>query len=77
MFGTSVAPQVDQKVLESFKKDGINFAGYNPPAKKQEDDTGSKEFADLFNIADSKIRDRATEKPKYDLNYNPIQIEQY
>lgn len=26
----------------------------------------------MFNIADSKIKDRATEKPKFDLSYNPI-----
>ena len=64
-------------MLDSFKKDGFNFGGYTAPVKKPEDDTGSKEFADLFNIADSKIKDRATEKPKYDLNYNPAQVEEY
>lgn len=76
MFGTNIAPSVNQQVLDSFKKDGFNFGGYNPPVKEKED-TGSKEFADLFNIADSKIKDRATEKPRFDLNYNPAQVEEY
>ena len=46
--------------------------GKNPIPKK-EDLEGPKEFADLFNIADSKIKDRAHEKPKFDLNYVPLQ----
>lgn len=39
---------------------------------KKEDIGASREFAELFSLADTKIKDRAHEKPKYDLNYNPI-----
>lgn len=45
--------------------------GKNPVPKKEEPE-GSKEFAELFSLADTKIKDRTHEKPKYDLNYNPI-----
>jgi len=38
---------------------------------KPKNDEGEKEFAELFNLADSKIKDRSHEKPKYDLTYNP------
>ena len=48
--------------------------GANPVKPKNEE--GSKEFAELFNLADSKIKDRAHEKPRYDLSYNPIQLQQ-
>ena len=43
--------------LESFKKDGFNLMG-SQQQKKQQDEEGAKEFADLFNLADSKIKDR-------------------
>lgn len=58
------------KVIDSFKKDGFNILGKDPIPKKIEPE-GSKEFAELFNLADNKIKDRAHEKPKYDLSYNP------
>jgi hypothetical protein len=38
---------------------------------KQKNDEGCKEFAELFNLADQKIKDRTHEKPRYDLSYNP------
>lgn len=62
-----------QKVLDSFTKDGFNIMGKNPVPKKEEPE-GSKEFAELFSLADTKIKDRTHEKPKYDLNYNPAQV---
>lgn len=43
---------------------------------KPVNEEGSKEFAELFNIADTKIKDRTHEKPRYDLEYKPIQIPQ-
>jgi hypothetical protein len=49
--------------------------GKNPVPKK-EDVEGSREFAELFSLADTKIKDRAHEKPKFDLNYVPINIPQ-
>jgi hypothetical protein len=42
--------------LQSFKKDGFNILGKEPV--KKVDEEGAKEFADLFNLADSKIKDR-------------------
>lgn len=48
----------------------------NNPVPKKVDVEGSKEFAELFSLADSKIKDRAHEKPKFDLNYAPINIHQ-
>ena len=44
--------------LESFQKDGFNLLG-KQAIKKKEHEEGQKEFADLFNLADSKIKDRA------------------
>jgi hypothetical protein len=38
---------------------------------KPKNDEGSKEFADLFSLADQKIKDRTHEKPRFDLSYNP------
>lgn len=32
--------------------------GSHQPIKKQEEDEGAKEFAELFNLADTKIKDR-------------------
>jgi len=43
--------------------------GREPVKPKNEE--GQREFAELFNLADTKIKDRAHEKPKYDLTYNP------
>ena len=34
VFGTNIAPTVNQSVLDSFKKDGFNFGGYKAPEKK-------------------------------------------
>jgi hypothetical protein len=48
--------------------------GRNPQPKKQEDLEGAKEFADLFSMANSKIKDRAHEKPRFDLDYVPISV---
>jgi hypothetical protein len=55
---------------DSFRKDGFNIMGKQPV--KVVDEEGAKEFADLFNIADSKIKDRASNKPQYNLDYNPV-----
>jgi hypothetical protein len=56
--------------IESFQKDGFKIMGREPV--KMKNDEGTREFAELFNLADTKIKDRAHEKPKYDLTYNPI-----
>ena len=40
------------------------------PIKKQ-DEEGQKEFGELFNLADTKIKDRAQEMRKQDYTYNP------
>jgi hypothetical protein len=45
--------------------------GKDPIPPKKEEEEGAKEFAQLFNLADTKIKDRAHEKPKYDFTYNP------
>ena len=63
------------KVIDSFKKDGFNILGKDPIPKKQEME-GSREFAELFSLADTKIKDRAHEKPSFELNYTPIQLQQ-
>lgn len=55
--------------IESFQKDGFKILGREPI--KVKNDEGQREFADLFNLADTKIKDRAHEKPRYDLSYNP------
>ncbi len=55
---------------ESFQKDGFNILGKNPQPKKVENE-GSKEFAELFDLANTKIKDRAHERPKFEYNYNP------
>ena len=56
--------------VESFLKDGFNInGGYNPTQKKEPEQ--SKEFADLFNMAETKIKDRTHDKPKYEYDYNP------
>jgi hypothetical protein len=75
IFGNNVTPPQTHfggsgpNIVDSFKKDGFNIMGKNPIPQKNEE--GSKEFAELFSIADTKIKDRAHEKPKFDLNYNP------
>jgi hypothetical protein len=38
---------------------------------RPKNDEGSKEFAELFSLADQKIKDRTHEKPRFDLSYNP------
>lgn len=38
---------------------------------KVKDEEGQREFAELFSLADTKIKDRTHEKPRYDLTYNP------
>ena len=43
--------------------------GKDPVKPKNEE--GQREFAELFSLADTKIKDRAHEKPKFDLSYNP------
>jgi hypothetical protein len=43
--------------------------GKEPVKPKNEE--GEREFAELFSLADTKIKDRAHEKPKFDLSYNP------
>lgn len=55
--------------IESFQKDGFKIMGREPVKVKNEE--GQREFAELFSLADTKIKDRAHEKPKYDLTYNP------
>jgi len=59
--------------IESFKKDGFNILGKQAFIKKEEEE-GSKEFAELFSLADTKIKDRSQpiQKPSYE--YNPIVI---
>lgn len=42
----------------SFKKDGFNLLGNEPLKKPGFDDSQNKEFADLFSMADTKIKDR-------------------
>ena len=56
-------------MLESFQKDGFNILGRQPVKKENEE--GQKEFAELFNLADTKIKDRAQEMRKQDYTYNP------
>lgn len=46
------------------------------PVKVVNNDEGSKEFADLFSLVDSKIKDRAHDKPTFDLTYNPPSYQQ-
>jgi hypothetical protein len=41
---------------DSFARDGFNIMGKQQ--MKKVDEEGSKEFADLFSLADSKIKDR-------------------
>jgi len=60
--------------IESFQKDGFKIMGREPV--KVKNDEGTREFAELFSLADTKIKDRAHEKPKYDLTYNPIAHQQ-
>ena len=55
--------------IESFQRDGFKIMGKEPV--KPKNDEGSREFAELFNLADSKIKDRTHEKPRFDLSYNP------
>ena len=55
--------------IESFQKDGFKVLGKEPVKPKNEE--GSKEFAELFSLADQKIKDRNHEKPRFDLSYNP------
>lgn len=66
---SNMAMQGPGPSIESFQKDGFKILGKEPI--KPKNDEGQKEFADLFNLADTKIKDRAHEKPKYDLSYNP------
>lgn len=47
--------------FESFQRDGFKILGREPIKTKNEET--SKEFAELFNLADTKIKDRAHEKP--------------
>lgn len=60
--------------IESFQKDGFKILGKEPIKPKNEE--GQREFAELFNLADTKIKDRAHEKPKFDLTYNPVPVSQ-
>ena len=46
-------------------------------AMKKEDDEGAKEFADLFSLADSKIKDREQKTEKFDYSYNPPSAQSY
>lgn len=59
--------------IESFQKDGFKIMGKDPIKPKNEE--GQREFAELFNLADTKIKDRAHDKPKYDLTYNPVPVQ--
>lgn len=61
--------------IESFQKDGFRIMG-REPVKVVNNDEGSKEFADLFSLVDSKIKDRAHDKPTFDLTYNPPSYQQ-
>lgn len=58
--------------VESFQKDGFNILGKQPVKPKPVDEEGAKEFAELFSIADSKIKDRSQKKPQMSYDYNPI-----
>ena len=58
--------------IESFQKDGFKITGAEPIKTKNEE--GQREFAELFSLADTKIKDRAHEKPRFDLSYNPINL---
>lgn len=59
-------------MIDSFKRDGFNIMG-NEPVKKVQEEEGNREFAELFSLADTKIKDRnqGYQKPSFD--YNPIQ----
>lgn len=56
---------------DSFRRDGFNILGKEPV--KKVDEEGSKEFADLFSIADSKIKDRGDTRVKASYEYNPAE----
>ncbi len=43
--------------------------GREPVKTKNEE--GQREFAELFSLADTKIKDRSHDKPRFDLSYNP------
>ena len=55
--------------IESFQKDGFKIMGKEPI--KVKDQESQREFAELFSLADTKIKDRTHEKPRYDLTYKP------
>jgi hypothetical protein len=44
-------------MLDSFKRDGFNIMGKEPV--KKVDEEGQREFAELFSLADTKIKDRS------------------
>ena len=75
MGGAPVASGPGPKQLESFQRDGFNIMGKQ--AMKKEDDEGAKEFADLFSLADSKIKDREQKTEKFDYSYNPPSAQSY
>ena len=68
--GAPVASGPGPKQLESFQRDGFNVLG-RQAMKKEEDVEGAKEFADLFSLADTKIKDREQKTEKFDYSYNP------
>ncbi len=77
-YATSGLPQASNSgfsgpSIESFQKDGFKIMGRDPIKPKNEE--GQREFAELFNLADTKIKDRAHDKPKYDLTYKPTVTE--
>mmetsp|Transcript_19818 Transcript_19818/g.14569 ORF Transcript_19818/g.14569 Transcript_19818/m.14569 type:complete len:86 (-) Transcript_19818:77-334(-) len=68
--GASFGAGPSANVIDSFKRDGYNIMG-NQPSKKV-DDEATKEFAELFSLADTKIKDRQQEYQKPSFDYNPI-----
>lgn len=56
---------------DSFKRDGFNILGNEPIKKPTYDDSSAKEFADLFSMANTKIKDRGDNKPTMSFDYNP------
>ncbi len=58
-------------MIDSFKRDGFNIMGKEP--QKKVDEEGQREFAELFSLADTKIKDRSQTYQKPSFEYNPIQ----
>jgi len=67
--GGSYPQGPNSNVLDSFKRDGYNIMGKQAV---KVDEEGAKEFADLFNLADTKIKDRNQDYQKPSFEYNPV-----